>query len=1822
MSFSNKIKTILELDDKDWKRALGSISEAEKEYYKESKRNTEQLIQAKEKLQALEEENSKKIKNINDQIIQAESEKTKAMKSGNSEKIKQYNESIRLLKQELKETKLNSSSITADTKKEINQLNQKISSQKQYNSILKEAKARHSEHTDAINKQEKATSNIANTTIRYLRWMGTLVGAYYAVSRGMSYTVGRGIEVSRMMEDNKNGIAALLSANTQMVLSNGQVVNSYEKFKIGQTIGTQALQDLKKASVDTYATFPQLTEIFQQATGQTLSMGDAFGETVDEITANTIKLAQRMSNIGGAIGMPMDRIKEEIRSLLSGNASTDSLISTMLFGSPTKANEAIREAKTRGKNGMKDMLDSILKPFDVLEGVDTYTRSLLNLQDAWDTAMQSMVEKSGLFTDLKNAFNSLSKDLKTNTDSIISSFDSIYNNAKTVGSIIETIAVPGSVIASIYALKVAVEALTGAAMRNPLIAAFTAVGVLGYGAFKYFDDLNEKAKELTETINLSEKELTKLTQSETKAQQKLIEDNIAAQYDKLEELKKQASNPSTPGFFVTEERAKIGNRLVQESLEKEQKVYDTMLSQYGVLVKLNEERDTQGKKLKEQAELLTEIPLDQEIAKKVKEDVEKSKGEIYGLRKEIKALDEQMSQLGKMYVAAPTEELKAQVYAQIQNYTEAIRVKEKEISDIQSENSEKELSKTESLMRKREEINKKTSEHQAILERIRQIESGSADEEQQKISLLNIELSGLLTKYKLLDDGFEKDKTRLDIREKELEITKQIETAEEKRYRTIEKQAEKIKSVVRDYEKASKTIIKNTDANDDDVITPKEYEAARKKITDQYLLAETKITQARITAESDLNKENIKSLSEVFNKHAEDIATVLGNRKFQAEKINIDEVYNGSSVLSGFDAEMENLKEKAKEIFSDLNEEFRSKSFVIDVKLEGYDEVSNNISQLMNSFGEMTNSIAEVAAQQAILNATRQDSNSTIEDIAKEEKKLYKLQQKQTASQIGSYGDMAGAIKGFVKEGSKEYKTLQKVQQTMYMAEFAMNAARMVQQVASTGVFVASKTAEAQASGIAAVANQGSGDPYTAFGRMAAMAAIVASLGLLVGGFGGKSKETVSYDYYAAMARNEGKGSVLGDADAVSESINNSLSILEDFAKPQFQVLQSMNKYLKNISDNIVGLTSILFRNEEFALGKGFTGINQTTQNVKLSDSFIKGMDFLTNPAGKFLDKILPLGSGNGIIGGLVNKVLGGLFGKTSVSQIMTDSGIYFADQLLGNAIESFSGAAYQTVLTMISTKSWFKKSSSAFYSTYFESLDSETNRQFSLVLKNIYGTVLTASDALDENSKEFKDKLNNFVVSIGSVSLMNKSGSQVQELLSNVFGKVGDDIAKYAFPLLASFQKVGEGMFETMTRVATGMEEAEYYIERLGKGFEDLKYTELINKQGNVGFEALLQSIVKADEATYGLNNNLVQIIGNLDSTAEELYGAYIALDRMRDTLKFLKLDTDAISYSSIRGAGSVEALADGMNAYIENFLTDEEQLAYKTMLLRKEFSKLDIAMPSNKEGFTALINSLDLSTDAGQELYGRLIILSEGFATVADETDKLMSSIKDSFLKTIQTIEDAINALLGNVTGTDSVDKKIEQYWLKREKVDALLAKGDKITKEEVTTLDKLVSEVTSLATGIQSEYKYGNALITKDLVGDLSGVNNVIINVNEQIQSQGINRGFSSGGYTGDGGKYQAAGIVHKGEYVINSEELRALGGEREIRDMIRKGIFEKNVRTSNNSNYYGQTNKNIDIIKVINGLEQRLEQIEKNTKKSSTILDEAQYGQRPLSVRGVS
>lgn len=48
-----------------------------------------------------------------------------------------------------------------------------------------------------------------------------------------------------------------------------------------------------------------------------------------------------------------------------------------------------------------------------------------------------------------------------------------------------------------------------------------------------------------------------------------------------------------------------------------------------------------------------------------------------------------------------------------------------------------------------------------------------------------------------------------------------------------------------------------------------------------------------------------------------------------------------------------------------------------------------------------------------------------------------------------------------------------------------------------------------------------------------------------------------------------------------------------------------------------------------------------------------------------------------------------------------------------------------------------------------------------------------------------------------------------------------------------------------------------------------------------------------------------------------------------------------------------------------------------------------------------------------------------------------------------------------------------------------------------------------------------------------------------------------GFADGGYTGSGGKYDPAGVVHAGEYVFSQEDVRAAGGPAAM-DSLRKGL----------------------------------------------------------------
>lgn len=697
----------------------------------------------------------------------------------------------------------------------------------------------------------------------------------------------------------------------------------------------------------------------------------------------------------------------------------------------------------------------------------------------------------------------------------------------------------------------------------------------------------------------------------------------------------------------------------------------------------------------------------------------------------------------------------------------------------------------------------------------------------------------------------------------------------------------------------------------------------------------------------------------------------------------------------------------------------------------GFDGVAGKISKLSKTLGSMSN--LELQNKKEVIDLNKKyakdyetygkDAEKTTQLQVQEEKDKKLLAEQYTQSQLKNYSLMADAMSSMFKEGSREAASFQ-----------------------------AASTALALVEATRAILTQGTGDPYTAIPRMVAMAAMVGSLMKNIGVAFGMNKTTTSSDAFSAQSANTGTGSVLGDTKKASDSISNSLSILEDFAKPNFRLATSMDESLKSIDSKIGGVTSLLIQNSATALGTNYTGgydtgfknnlgFNNTLSTLGVGAAGLAiagatggfgalGALSFAGPAGLALlgiDKLLLGGAISNIIGGAFNSVLGGLFGKTSVSQALTDSGIYFADAYLKDAVEQLNGQVYQTISTTTTKKSWFSSSSSTSISSYFSALDSEISNQFSLVLGSIYDTVYQAGLALNLSSSSLENSLNSFIVSIGKISLYGKTGDQIQELLTNIFSGISDNLAKAVVPALSEFQAVGEGMFETLTRVATGMEQANYYIGRLGSTFETIDFTDIINKQGVVGFEALYQSILKVEK---GANFNY--ILSTLSGTAEELYSAYIALDLIRDRLTFFGKGLDSLSASMIGGAGSLESLSDGIQSYIENFYSDTEQQALKISELTQLLNRAGITeIPTSINGFRKLVESIDTTSEAGQYLYGNLISLSGAFSDVYSEIDSQRTSLLGditNFVKELRGTTSSLNAGTTFKTFADSFNLMID--------------------------------------------------------------------------------------------------------------------------------------------------------------------------------------------------
>lgn len=691
---------------------------------------------------------------------------------------------------------------------------------------------------------------------------------------------------------------------------------------------------------------------------------------------------------------------------------------------------------------------------------------------------------------------------------------------------------------------------------------------------------------------------------------------------------------------------------------------------------------------------------------------------------------------------------------------------------------------------------------------------------------------------------------------------------------------------------------------------------------------------------------------------------------------------------------------------------------------KAFEGIGDPIAGLIDGMSEFVNVSKQAAEQVAKIKSDKLMSD------ADKAAAIAAVQERTLRATVGTYGDLADAASGFFNEGSKGYKTLQAVSMAFHAAELAATIAELVPK------------------GISAVLSQGSGDPYSAFGRMAAMAAIVAGLGVAIGGVGGGGSFSKPNSGIGA-----GKGTVLGDSDATSKSIGNSLDALVDLQDKGLFVAQSQLDALRAIQVGITGVGNLLYRsnvsaggptpfNTQTSSARNFGGVenfvghaNDLLANVSLPDKIVKsifGVDFRDFDVG--------------------NLLLKGILGSTKTKQV--DSGIFIqAGQTLGDVLGGELDALYYATIK-ITKKKLFGLSKSSKTRDEFASVDDELTGQFVQIISGLGNSAIEAAAMLGVDADKATDLLNEMVLNIGKISLDDLKPDEVQDKLNAVFSALGDDIVAALqdgihegdvdiaglLPGLDQFQKTGEGLYETLLRVASETVAVQHVIDAMGMSFGVLTGLDLADAAENIidlsgGIDQFASNV---NDFLDGFLTDTQKLQMQGSQLREQLDGIGYALPTTRDGFAALvqSLDlTDAggrAAYAALlalsgQAAQFYDTVESNYSDFVDSFMSDSDRLAIEGGKLSDELAALGYALPDSRDGFAQIAEGIDRTTDAGESLYEALLSLSGQAGTYYDDLESAaedqLSALNDAISDNQSTFDSAVQdykSALGEITQT----------------------------------------------------------------------------------------------------------------------------------------------------------------------------------------------------------
>ena len=327
---------------------------------------------------------------------------------------------------------------------------------------------------------------------------------------------------------------------------------------------------------------------------------------------------------------------------------------------------------------------------------------------------------------------------------------------------------------------------------------------------------------------------------------------------------------------------------------------------------------------------------------------------------------------------------------------------------------------------------------------------------------------------------------------------------------------------------------------------------------------------------------------------------------------------------------------------------------------------------------------------------------------------------------------------------------------------------------------------------------------------------------------------------------------------------------------------------------------------------------------------------------------------GNGDVGGSIGAAIGMAAGGPIGAAV---------GAVLGGAVGSLFGGKYELAEQRVTVE---------IMGDDFEGEVTSTEKKKKLWKNRYRTTVDTIEDGvLDDLFSSLQDSIIN-AAEILDVDEVTKTTYEYER----VFDDVGDGIAR-------NFEAIAK---TTTMSVEDWLDSFSSSLDFDSKGLSQeeiqAKITEWADRTSNAMisgvFGSVLSDLQKEGESSSEAMQRVISSIELFESTSSSL-GL---------TFDETKASVAEVASSIVDMSGGLQNFAALSNSYYQNFFSEEERRLNSTQQLTDAFSELGLALPESRDAFRDIIDGIDLTTEAGQQLYTSLLALNPALAQLIDST------------------------------------------------------------------------------------------------------------------------------------------------------------------------------------------------------------------------------------------